>query len=130
MRYHIAFASTGLLLFILLGCGNNSGNPVSVPEQTSHKKIVQMMDNVFSPQDVVISVGDTVEWVNVGNNGHSSTSGTGCTGDGLWDSGILAKGGKFTVIFDTDHVNQTGAIPYFCIPHCAFNMRGTITVNP
>jgi plastocyanin len=75
-------------------------------------------------------VGDTVEWVNVGDNPHTTTSGAGCTADGIWTSALLSKGGKFSVIFDSNNVNQIGIIPYFCIPHCALNMRGSITVNP
>jgi len=125
-----AFAAAIISLLGFAACGDDSGSPVSVPKPTEHKKVVEMRDNVFSPQDLTVSFGDTVEWVNVGNNGHSSTSGSGCTGDGLWDSGVLASGGKFAVVFDSTHVNKTGTIPYFCIPHCALNMKGTVTVNP
>lgn len=129
MRY-TAYCFAVFLVLGILACSDDTENPVSVPKQGDHRKIVQMQDNVFSPKDLTVSFGDTVEWVNVGNNGHSSTSGSGCTEDGSWNSGILARGGRFTVIFDANHVNKTGTIPYFCIPHCALNMRGTITVNP
>jgi len=131
MRIRIGCAiSTMVLIAGFLACSKDSGNPVSPPPSTTHRKVIEMRDNFFSPKDLVISVGDTVEWVNVGNNQHTTTSGTGCTADGIWNSGLLSKGGKFMAIFDASHISNTGLLPYFCIPHCAVNMRGSITVNP
>jgi len=130
MRIHIASAVAVIVLASFLACSKDSSNPVTPPPTRDHFKVVQMRDNVFSPKDLVISVGDTVEWVNVGSNDHTSTSGPGCTGNGLWNSGSLSNGQTFTAIFDSGHINQTGALPYFCIFHCAINMKGTVTVNP
>ncbi len=131
MRINIISAGTALLLASLLACGDDSSGPTAPPPPSSeHRKVVAVRDNSFSPKDLVVSVGDTVEWVNLGNMDHTSTSGQGCTADGKWDSGLLSNGQKFSVIFDAGHVNVTGNIPYFCIPHCALNMKGTITVNP
>jgi plastocyanin len=126
-------AASAVIVAMLAGfvaCGSNSGNPVSAPPSTDHTKVVEMQDNVFSPKDVTVAFGDTVQWVNVGNNGHSTTSGASCTADGEWDSGVITKGQSFTVIFDATHVNKTGTLPYFCIPHCALSMVGTVTVTP
>jgi plastocyanin len=97
---------------------------------TTTRKIVQVRNNFFSPRDVTVAVGDTVVWFNAGSAGHTSTSGTSCTSDGLWDSGSLSSGDSFQVIFDQNHVNVTGGIPYFCIPHCTVGMVGSVTVNP
>ncbi len=129
MRFYIASLAALVLALGLAACSDNSGGPVSPPPSTDHYHIVQIMDNSFSPKDLTISVGDTVQWVNLGSVQHTSTSGPGCTADGSWNSGLLSHGGTFEVIFDSNHVNRTGTIPYFCIPHCAFGMKGTIAVN-
>lgn len=130
MKFHLASLAVLALAFGLPACGDDSGSPYKPPQSTETKHVVQIQDNVFSPKDLAISVGDTVQWVNVGSMQHTSTSGPGCTGDGLWNSGLLSNGGSFDVIFDANHVSQTGTIAYFCIPHCVVGMKGTITVNP
>lgn len=130
MRNHIVSAVAIVIAAGLLGCGNDSSSPTAPKPSREHFKRVQMQDNVFSPKDLVISVGDTVQWENVGSNPHTSTSGAGCTADGVWNSGTLSTGQKFTAIFDASHINQTGTLSYFCQFHCVLNMKGTITVNP
>jgi len=131
MKIFIALSCTVMLSAGFLACGSNSsGIASSSNQQTDHKKIVQMNDNFFSPKDITISVGDTVVWVNSGSNQHTSTSGSGCQSSGLWNSGLLSPGQEYMAIFDGSHVTQTGTIPYYCIPHCSFNMTGTITVTP
>ena len=54
----------------------------------------------FTPQNVTINVGDTVEWTWAGNN-HSTTSGTPGNPDGLWDSGVHSTGFVFSRVFTT-----------------------------
>lgn len=130
MRRRIGVFLSAVLLAGLWACGDDSESPFTPPPSSEHRKVVEMRDNSFSPRDLTVSFGDTVEWVNVGNNVHTTTSGSGCVGDGTWDSGSMSKGGRFMVIFDADHVNQTGAFPYFCVPHCALGMTGSVTVNP
>jgi plastocyanin len=82
----------------------------------------------FFPSTLTLQVGDTVEWT-WSAGGHSSTSGacsgSHCTPDGLWDSGILNQGDTFSHMF-----NAAGSFPYHCSPHggCC-GMRGTITVS-
>jgi len=78
----------------------------------------------FTPQNVTINVGDTVEWVWVGSF-HSTTSGTPGNPDGIWDSGILTAGATFSFTFTTP-----GTFNYFCTPHggCC-GMVGSVTVN-
>ena len=90
------------------------------------KVTVAMTANLeFSPDPVTITEGDTIEWVNQSTVQHTSTSGTGCTGDGTWNSGILNQGETFEFVF-----SSAGSFPYFCIPHCSGGMTGTVTVNP
>lgn len=85
---------------------------------------VEMQDDIFVPDTITITEGDTIIWVNTGNNVHTATSGTNCTQDGYFDSGNIQAGGTYMFEFDT-----TGEIPYYCIPHCQGGMTGHITVE-
>ena len=78
----------------------------------------------FTPQNVTISVGDTVQWIWAAS-GHSSTSGVPGSPDGKWDSGVQNIGFIFNQTFTT-----AGTFNYFCTPHggCC-GMIGSVTVN-
>ena len=81
----------------------------------------------FTPQNVTIQVGDTVEWV-WAKNGHSSTSGTPGNPDGMWDSGIQNKGFVFSHTFSAG-----GTFSYYCSPHgscCGMIGSVMVTVPP
>jgi len=78
----------------------------------------------FTPQNVTIHIGDTVQWT-WAVSGHSSTSGTPGNPDGLWDSGIQNSGFVFSHTFPT-----AGTFNYFCSPHgLCCGMIGTVTVT-
>jgi plastocyanin len=81
--------------------------------------------NTFSPSTLSIKVGDTVTWTWAGG-AHTVTSGTGCTSDGMFGTdGIQsAVGSTFTHTFAT-----AGTFAYFCVPHCASGMKGSIVVQ-
>jgi len=77
----------------------------------------------FTPQNVTIQVGDTVQWTWAAS-GHSSTSGTPGNPDGLWDSGVQNIGFVFSHTFTT-----AGTFNYFCSPHgLCCGMIGSVTV--
>jgi plastocyanin len=80
--------------------------------------VVQMKNNFFSPATTNINVGDTVTWVQSGSN-HDTVS-----YDGLWDSGSLRLGQTFSHTFNT-----AGTFNYYCTPHEAVGMKGTIIVQ-
>ena len=84
---------------------------------------VQVVNFAFVPATVNIAVGDTVRWIWMAG-GHSTTSGAGCVPDGIWNSGVIGAGSTFSRIFNT-----SGTFPYFCIPHCAMGMVGTVKVK-
>ncbi|MFO0753950.1 MAG: S-layer homology domain-containing protein [Thermodesulfovibrionales bacterium] len=84
---------------------------------------ISMSNFSFSPPSVTINVGDTVRWTN-SQGTHTTTSGTGCTADGQWNSGLLSQGQTYSVTF-----NSVGTYSYYCIPHCSAGMTGTITVS-
>src|SRR5437867_2809441 len=78
----------------------------------------------FVPSSVTIHPGDTVMW-SWSSTGHSSTSGSPGSPNGLWDSGILNQGQTFSHTF-----NSAGSFPYYCTPHgqCC-GMVGSVTVS-
>jgi plastocyanin len=66
-----------------------------------------------------------VTWTNTVVTGHTVTSGSDCTPDGLFDSGGLLLDDTFGFRFEAE-----GSFPYFCIPHCLFNnMTGVVEVE-
>ncbi len=78
----------------------------------------------FTPQDVTINVGDTVQWIWAAS-GHSTTSGVPGSPDGKWDSGVQNSGFVFNQTFTT-----AGSFNYFCSPHgLCCGMIGSVTVN-
>lgn len=84
---------------------------------------VQVANFSFSPANLSIGKGDSVVWTNVGGT-HTSTSGSSCTSDGLWNSGTLSSPGSFSRTFAT-----TGTFPYYCMFHCSIGMTGSLTVT-
>lgn len=105
---------------------NAMAQTVSAPSDTSTVH-VGLVGLTFSPDPQTVAVGDTVHWVWDGFD-HSTTSGscsgTTCTPDLLWNSGITNTGATFDFTFTTP-----GTYNYFCSVHGPlFNMRGTIIV--
>ena len=95
-----------------------------VPDLAASSKIeVEIEDFAFVPQSVTMVEGDTIEWKNRDNVGHTSTSGESGIPNGLWDSGIIGNNQTFSRVFDS-----AGTFLYYCKPHPY--MTGTIVVNP
>jgi len=113
---HICSMVSILLLLLLLGSGSSSPAAAAIFD-------VQVSNFQFSPATVTIQPGDTVRWVWI-NGAHSTTSGSACTPDGSWDSGVQSAPFEFSVTFF-----EPGAFPYYCIPHCAQGMVGTVVVS-
>lgn len=78
---------------------------------------VEIEGFAFTPQDVTIPVGETVQWVNLDTVRHTSTSDT-----LVWDSGLLAESDTFEFTFD-----DLGVYPYHCTVHPT--MTGSVTVS-
>jgi plastocyanin len=78
---------------------------------------VEIENFAFTPQDVTIPVGETVQWINLDTVRHTSTSDT-----LVWDSGLLANGDTFEFTFD-----DVGVYPYHCTVHPT--MTGSVTVS-
>lgn len=85
--------------------------------QESH--VVETQDNVFEPEEITISVGDSIEFQNTGVAPHTATA-----EDGTFDTGNLNAGQSRTITF-----NEAGTIEYICIYHESLGMIGTIVVE-
>ncbi len=88
--------------------------------QTKH--VVMVSNFAFTPQDINITVGDTVEWQWVEGT-HTTTSDEN-TGPDVWDSPISSSVPVFSVVITTDGIHG-----YHCIPHQSLGMIGTITAS-
>lgn len=76
----------------------------------------------FKPQKVVVTIGDTVTWINDGPNGHKHNAHRDSAP--TFDTGLLALGEKKVITFN----QATGAdgLAYSCTPHP--DMTGSIVV--
>jgi plastocyanin len=88
----------------------------------------------FSPQDVTIQLGDTVQWVHSGG-GHTVSEGTDgvVNGNEAFHSSLDSGTPIFSVTFDAAFLaanpRPLNVYDYFCEPHFGFNMVGTVTVE-
>jgi len=80
-------------------------------------------NSCWSPADITINVGDTVEWVNIDTAAHTVTGGSPANGvSGVFDSGLVMGGATYSFKFD-----NVGNYDYFCMVHPW--MIGEIVVN-
>ncbi len=87
--------------------------------------VINQAGATFSPSVVSAAVGDSIRWVWAGG-GHTVTSGTECTADGLFDGDLGSTTPSFTWIVPASVAGTS--VGYFCVPHCFFFMTGTINV--
>ncbi|HSJ70560.1 MAG TPA: plastocyanin/azurin family copper-binding protein [Acidimicrobiia bacterium] len=121
LRAPAAVLVIGLAL-VVGGCSSDeptstTGDTSTVPESPVETR-VGVENFSFTPGDLLVAVGTTVEW----QNRASGTSHTTTAVDGEWDSGSLEAGGSFSQTF-----TEAGSFDYFCAIHPA--MTGTITVE-
>ena len=99
--------------------------------QTTHT--VMLSGISFSPDDLTIAVGDTVDWV-WSSGLHNVESGVGGVPDGFFSSGAPQNPPRtFSVTFDQAFLdaNPTAgkAYDYYCIVHLGLGMTGRVTVE-
>jgi plastocyanin len=102
---------------------------------------VGMQARAFDPNEIVIQVGETVTWVNDGDEVHTVTArndsipegGTYFASGGAPSEsearddpsrGFIEPGESFKFKFE-----EAGRYEYFCIPHEASGMTGTVVVE-
>ena len=83
---------------------------------------VKVENFAFQPATINIKVGDTVRWT-WAQGSHTTTSGSSCQPDGLWDSSVQNAGFVKTFTFI-----KAGTFPYFCTLHCSMGMTGRVIV--
>lgn len=141
-RTHVWFLVAAMAA--LPGCESNARNESSGTSQSPIQDpavlgggitTIHMTDDMkFTPENPTISVGDTVVWVNDGALPHTATDKPGAAaisennvlpkGVKPWDSGLLNKGDRFTLV-----LTVPGDYTYLCIFHEATGMIGKITVK-
>jgi plastocyanin len=108
------------------------------PEETTGPgddvEVLMTPELVFSPATVEIDVGQAVLWRNTSAFAHTSTADVSIADDPShvqlpsgaqpWHSGLVPAGGTFRRTFDVP-----GTYRYFCQPHEAQEMVGTIIVS-
>jgi len=115
-----------------VACGSGSSTPATSPSPTPSPTpaptgpsasvaipagAATLVNRAYTPDEVDITVGTTVTWMNTDSISHTSTSdGTG------WNSGNVAPGGQFSFTFQT-----AGSFPYHCTIHPG--MVGTVVVR-
>jgi len=89
--------------------------------------MVEVSSNVFTPRDITIFVGETVEWNNLG--GFHNVDGTLATypdnPEGFGNGSASSTNWTFSYTFTIP-----GVYDYECTPHAALDMVGTVTVLP
>ena len=92
----------------------------------SQDHTVETVSNTgFSPTDLTITVGQTVQWVNTG--GSHNVNGTTAT----YPNNPESFGNSVSAGWTFDHTFMTeGTYNYQCDPHVGLGMAGTITVMP
>ncbi|MGY5148548.1 MAG: plastocyanin/azurin family copper-binding protein [Candidatus Nitrosopumilus sp. bin_68KS] len=77
----------------------------------------------YSPANITINAGDTVNWVNTDSAAHTVTGGSPADGpSGVFDSSLVMASAEFAFTF-----NDSGSYDYFCMVHPW--MVGSVTVN-
>ncbi len=88
---------------------------------------VEVSSNMFTPANITIFVGETVEWNNVGGN--HNVNGTLATypnnPEGFGNGPASTDAWSYSFTF-----TEVGVYDYQCDPHVGFGMVGTVTVIP
>ena len=82
-------------------------------------------DNKFTPAEIKVKVGEKVTWKNTGGF-HTVTGGDGNADPSspIGDKPLADATSTHEVTFD-----KAGTYPYFCQPHVALGMKGTVVVS-
>jgi plastocyanin len=95
---------------------------VDIPSGTSVPGCEES-NSCFSPADITVNAGDTVEWINIDTAAHTVTAGSPADVQiEIFDSSLLMGGGTWSFTFD-----EAGSYDYFCMVHPW--MTGSVTVN-
>lgn len=105
---------------ILAGCSEHQDLTEPDPGGSNVSE-VELVDFAFSPAEVRVDAGTTVRWRNTTSTFHTATP----DGHGAWSEWQTSGTGEtFQVRFD-----QPGVFDYYCLPHRALGMRGSVIVQ-
>ena len=130
MRARITLPRLAFLIAVgLPACseeGGSTGGDVDLADAADGVVVVEARATSFVPANVTIQVGESVRWV--------AEQGTHTVTSGLSSQAEDMPGELFDEALDVGDVvevrfEQAGEQPYFCRPHEASGMRGTITVT-
>ncbi len=118
------------VLPVLQACGDGRAR-----EAADGHAVIEMNDQMqFAPANLTIRAGQTVTWRNAGAMVHTSTCDPATAqrpehavlpdGAAPWDSGLIRTGESWSHTFDV-----AGEYAYFCTPHEAGGMIGSLTVE-
>ena len=95
-----------------------TGAPITeAPTTTSGGGAINIANFTFNPGNITVAVGTTLTWTNGDGPSHTTTS-----DEEGWDSGVLASGDSFELVFDTP-----GVFTYHCSIHPS--MSATVTAE-
>jgi plastocyanin len=132
----------GLVLVTIAGCSHGGPGPASPPasdagsdDEGGSMPTVLVGPNgmhAFLPPSLTVPVGTTVQWF-WESDGHNVTSGGAGVADGKFcspddttcDSPPTTNAGAIY----RHTFTERGTFPYFCVPHYAVGMKGTVTVQ-
>jgi plastocyanin len=110
MRFAGSLKSGVALVVLGVGLGTfvwgQYGPPTNPPAQPA-PDTVNIQNFEFSPRELTVPAGTTVNWVNLDSAAHTTTSRT-----NLWNSGNLNLNQRFSFTF-----TQPGTYDYFCALH-------------
>ncbi len=119
----VADTGNDLVRGFRLGAGGDPGSVTSATVTPSSNNPPDVSVEVFSfgytPQELTVAIGDTVEWVVSSPEPHTITA------PGDFDSGTLDLDGSFAVTF-----TEPGTYSYFCTIHGPALQSGTVVVEP
>lgn len=92
-------------------------------EQSGTVVTVDLVDFAFQSDNITIDEGTTVRWRNTTNTQHTVTP----DGHSEWSEHVFSSGNQGATFEHT--FDSAGEFPYFCSPHQAQGMVGTVTVQ-
>ncbi|WP_373230986.1 plastocyanin/azurin family copper-binding protein [Cohnella sp.] len=98
--------------------GTTAGKATPVPAPAETKVTIEMKEYSFTPTELTVKAGTTVEFINRDDMQHNAVA-----VDGSFKTELLDKGESATIKLD-----KPGTYEYFCEPHKSF-MKGKIIVQ-